>query len=128
MGKKKKAEAEVYKREDAPREPMLIPLDKLVVRHGDYGFREEDDYDLDYESIQDLATKIDAEGLHDPIWVKREGDLFVIIDGNRRKAAYDRLHRDFGKKYPADYEVRCEVFIDEATEAEILLRKMSRDV
>src|SRR5262245_10157846 len=116
---KKKSEVEVYKREDAPREPMLIPLDKLVVRHDDYGFREEDDYDLDYEPIVDLATRIDAEGLHDPIWVRREGDVFVIVEGNRRKAAYDRLHRDFPAKYPEDYEVRCEVFIDAATEAEI---------
>ncbi|MBI5146461.1 MAG: ParB/RepB/Spo0J family partition protein [Thaumarchaeota archaeon] len=52
---------------------------------------------LDREGISELAKSIKTEGLQNPPMVQKEGNLYLLMSGQRRLAALKRLH---AKKIP----------------------------
>lgn len=60
----------------------LIPWDKLIPDDRNF-------YSL--EGLEELADSIATVGLLDPIRVRRDGDVYVIISGHRRRAAIKLL-------------------------------------
>lgn len=52
---------------------------------------------LDKEGISELAKSIKTEGLQNPPMVQKEGNLYLLMSGQRRLAALKRLH---AKKIP----------------------------
>lgn len=60
----------------------LIPWDKLVPDDRNF-------YSL--EGLEELADSIATVGLLDPIRVRKDGDVYVIISGHRRRAAIKLL-------------------------------------
>ena len=49
---------------------------------------------IDPEAIQELAASIEAEGLLQPVVVRRSGDSFELIAGERRWRAHEFLGRE----------------------------------
>ena len=60
----------------------LIPCDKLIPDDRNF-------YSL--EGLEELADSIATVGLLDPIRVRKDGDVYVIISGHRRRAAIKLL-------------------------------------
>src|SRR2546422_8106762 len=62
-----------------------IPIKKIQV------WKEAQARKLDREGISELAKSIKTEGLQNPPMVKKEGNLYLLMSGQRRLAALKRL-------------------------------------
>lgn len=112
-----KVEAELKSEDDkATKETMLIPLDLIDLRN-------ENDYSI--SDIDTLAESIKNNGLQQNIIVRKEGDRYILIAGERRTTAYKKLRED---THDSKYDnIMAEVYTNISSRKEDAIYKETND-
>ncbi len=75
--------------------PIFYEMDIQDIRHNEKSYRKE----YPPEDIEDLAKSIQTIGLLHPILIKKSGDKYLVISGERRLYAYEWLYHKYGEEY-----------------------------